>query len=184
MYIYIHTADTSGVNRLASQICHNRLFHKKLQQNLLHMISTEASSLAAHNMRRYFLTSRRVALLATLELIDSALLHQFNLLLRWKLHRIVVGRPDIRLCKEAGHLAMRFVLAACYAPYSPSRHEVCPAVELANHVLDAVREHGHLECSALQLVYNMTRKSGVCRERIVNVCDVKMVRQNRELVMT
>jgi predicted alpha/beta-fold hydrolase len=49
IYIYIYTADTSGVNRLASQICHNRLFHKKLQQNLLHMISTEVSSLATHN---------------------------------------------------------------------------------------------------------------------------------------
>jgi hypothetical protein len=50
MYIYIHvyTVDTSGVNRLASQICHNRLSRKKLQQNLLHMIATEVSSIATH----------------------------------------------------------------------------------------------------------------------------------------
>jgi hypothetical protein len=34
-------------NRCASQICHNRLFRKKLQQNILRMISTEVSSLAA-----------------------------------------------------------------------------------------------------------------------------------------
>jgi hypothetical protein len=49
MCIYIDTADTSGVNRRASQICHNRLIRMKLQQNLLHMISTEVSSLATHN---------------------------------------------------------------------------------------------------------------------------------------
>jgi hypothetical protein len=59
IYIYIYTADTSGVNRLASQICHNRLFHKKLQQNLLHMISTEVSSLAAHNSRHIWRQSSR-----------------------------------------------------------------------------------------------------------------------------
>jgi hypothetical protein len=47
--IYIYTADTSGVNRLASQICHNRLYHKKLRQNLLHVILTEVSSLATQN---------------------------------------------------------------------------------------------------------------------------------------
>jgi hypothetical protein len=51
IYIYIYTADTSGVNRLASEICHNRLFRKKLAQNLQHMISTEVSSLATHNTR-------------------------------------------------------------------------------------------------------------------------------------
>jgi hypothetical protein len=51
-------------------------------------------------------------------------------------------------------------------------------------VLHAVRELGRLECPALQLMYNMTRVSRICRERIVNVCEVKMVRQNRELVMT
>jgi hypothetical protein len=39
IYIYTHTVATSGVNRLASQIYHNRLFRKKLQQNLLHMCS-------------------------------------------------------------------------------------------------------------------------------------------------
>jgi hypothetical protein len=39
----------SGVNRLASQICHIRIFRKKLQQNFLHMISTEVSSLTTHN---------------------------------------------------------------------------------------------------------------------------------------
>jgi hypothetical protein len=44
-----HTQSTSGVPRLASQICHNRLFRKKSQHNLLPMISTEVSSLAAHN---------------------------------------------------------------------------------------------------------------------------------------
>jgi hypothetical protein len=48
-YIYMYTADTSGVNRLASQICHNRFFRKKRQQNLLHMVSTEVSSLATYN---------------------------------------------------------------------------------------------------------------------------------------
>jgi hypothetical protein len=32
------------VHRLASQISHNRLFRKKLQQNILRMISTEVSS--------------------------------------------------------------------------------------------------------------------------------------------
>jgi hypothetical protein len=36
----------------------------------------------------------------------------------------------------------------------------------------------------LQLVYNMARENRVCGEGIVNVCEVKMVRQNRELVMT
>jgi hypothetical protein len=43
---------TSGVHRLASQICHNRLFRKKLQKNILPMNSTEVSSLAAHNKFR------------------------------------------------------------------------------------------------------------------------------------
>jgi hypothetical protein len=33
-------------------------------------------------------------------------------------------------------------------------------------------------------VYNMTRESRVYRERIVNVCEVRMVWQNRELVMS
>jgi hypothetical protein len=50
-YYYSYIVATSGVNRLASQICHNRLFRKKLQQNILRMISTEVSSLAAHNRR-------------------------------------------------------------------------------------------------------------------------------------
>jgi hypothetical protein len=44
-----YTVATSGVNRLASQICYNRLFRKKLQQNILPMISTEVSALAVHN---------------------------------------------------------------------------------------------------------------------------------------
>jgi hypothetical protein len=57
----------------------------------------------------------------------------------------------------ANRLAMRFVLVACYPPYSPSRHEVCPGVELAHHVLHAVNEHRHRECPALQLVYHMAR---------------------------
>jgi hypothetical protein len=42
---------TYDVNLLASQICHNRLFRKILQQNLLQMISTELSSSATHNTR-------------------------------------------------------------------------------------------------------------------------------------
>jgi hypothetical protein len=50
-YYHSYTVATSGVNRLASQICHNRLFRKKLQQNILPMISTEVSSLAEHNKR-------------------------------------------------------------------------------------------------------------------------------------
>jgi hypothetical protein len=79
---------------------------------------------------------------------------------------------------------MRFVLDACFPTYFLSRHEVCPIVELAHHVLHVVREHGHIECPALQLVYNMARESRDCGERIVNVCEVKMVRQNLELVMT
>jgi hypothetical protein len=48
-YYLSYTVAKSGVNRLASQICHNRIFRKKLQQNILPMISTEVSSLAAHN---------------------------------------------------------------------------------------------------------------------------------------
>jgi hypothetical protein len=44
-----YKVDTSGINRLASQICQNRHFRKKVQQNILPMISTEVSSLAAHN---------------------------------------------------------------------------------------------------------------------------------------
>jgi hypothetical protein len=48
-YYHSYTVATSGVNRLASQICHNRLFRKKLQQNIVRMISTEVSSLATHN---------------------------------------------------------------------------------------------------------------------------------------
>jgi hypothetical protein len=79
---------------------------------------------------------------------------------------------------------MRFVLAACYSPYCPSRHKICPLLELAHHALRAVREHGLLKCSALQLMYNVTHESRVCRKRIVNVSEVKMVRKNRELVMT
>jgi hypothetical protein len=48
-YYYSYTVATSGVHRLASQMCHNRLFRKKLPRNILPMISTEVSSLAAHN---------------------------------------------------------------------------------------------------------------------------------------
>jgi hypothetical protein len=48
-YCHSYTVATSGVNRLASQICHNRLFRKTLQQNILPMISTDVLSLAAHN---------------------------------------------------------------------------------------------------------------------------------------
>jgi hypothetical protein len=57
-YCRSYTVATSGVNRLASQICHNRLFRKKLQQNLLHMISTEVSSLATHNTCQFILTAK------------------------------------------------------------------------------------------------------------------------------
>jgi hypothetical protein len=53
-YYHSYTVATSGANRLASQICHNRFFRKKLQQNILPMISTEVSSLAAHNKRKLF----------------------------------------------------------------------------------------------------------------------------------
>jgi hypothetical protein len=79
---------------------------------------------------------------------------------------------------------MRFVLASCYPPYSSSRHEVFPVVKLAHKALHAVQEHGYLEFLALQRGYNMTCYSRVCRERIVNVCEVEMLRQNRELMMT
>jgi hypothetical protein len=48
-YYYSYTVATSGDNRRVSQICHNRLFRKKLQQNILPVISTEISTLAAHN---------------------------------------------------------------------------------------------------------------------------------------
>jgi hypothetical protein len=53
-YYHSYTVATSGVHRLASQICHNRHFRKKLQQNILRMISTEVSSLAAHNTLKVF----------------------------------------------------------------------------------------------------------------------------------
>jgi hypothetical protein len=48
-YYHSYTVATSGVNGLDSQICHNGLFRKKLQHSILPMISTEVSSLAAHN---------------------------------------------------------------------------------------------------------------------------------------
>jgi hypothetical protein len=60
-YYHSYTVSTSGVHRLASQICHNRLFRKKLQQNILHMISTEVSSLAAHNRWVTEISSSEVA---------------------------------------------------------------------------------------------------------------------------
>jgi hypothetical protein len=84
----------------------------------------------------------------------------------------------------AGHLAMHFVIAAFYSPYFSSRHEVFPVVELAHNVLHAIREHGHLMRPEFQLVHSMARDSRVCIERIVNLSEVKMIRQNRELVMT
>jgi hypothetical protein len=52
IHTYIYSQPThlaSIVNCLASQICHNRLIHKNLQQNLLHMISIKVSSLATHS---------------------------------------------------------------------------------------------------------------------------------------
>jgi hypothetical protein len=79
---------------------------------------------------------------------------------------------------------MRFVLAACYPPYSPSLHEFCPVVELVHRMFHSVREHGQIECRALQLVYKTARESTVCKERIVNVSEVKMARQYLKLVMT
>jgi hypothetical protein len=60
-YYHSCTVAASGANRLASQICHNRLFRKKLQQNILPMISTEVSSLAAHNRLKYDLAVRWVS---------------------------------------------------------------------------------------------------------------------------
>jgi hypothetical protein len=93
-------------------------------------------------------------------------------------------RAGVRLCKEAGHLVMCFLLTACYPLDSPSRHEIFPVVELNCNMLCALREHGHLQCPALQLVYNMTCESRVCRERLLIVSKDETVRQNRELVMT
>jgi hypothetical protein len=49
-YYRSYNVATSCVNRCANWICHNRLSRKKLQENLLHMISTEVSSLATHNI--------------------------------------------------------------------------------------------------------------------------------------
>jgi hypothetical protein len=57
-HVCIYTVDTSGVNRLASQICHNRLFRKKLQHNLLRIISTEVSFLATHITSPWELSKR------------------------------------------------------------------------------------------------------------------------------
>jgi hypothetical protein len=122
--MYIYTADTFDVNRLASQICHNRLFRKKLQQNLLQMISTEVSSLATHNRSPGMRSSTPA-----------------EYLFRRKPYRVAVGLDYERLRRQAGHLAVRFMLAVCYPPCSPSRHELCPEVELAHHVLHAVREN-------------------------------------------
>jgi hypothetical protein len=48
-------------------------------------------------------------------------------------------------------------------------------------VLHAVREHGNNWFPLLQLVFNMARGSRVCREIVVNVSKVRMVRQNQEL---
>jgi hypothetical protein len=73
---------------------------------------------------------------------------------------------------------MRFVLAAFYTPYSPSRHEVFPVAEIAHSVLHVVGEHGHLECPAFQLVH-ISSESKDCRESIESLSEVKMVRQNR-----
>jgi hypothetical protein len=43
----------SRVNRCAGWIYHIQLSRKKLQENLVHMISTELSSLATHNKVKY-----------------------------------------------------------------------------------------------------------------------------------
>jgi Integrase zinc binding domain len=51
-YYHSYTVATSGVHRFVSQICHNRLFRKKFQQNILRMVSTEVSSLVAHNTEK------------------------------------------------------------------------------------------------------------------------------------
>jgi hypothetical protein len=48
-YYCSYKKDTSHVNRCASQSCHIPISRKKLQEKLLPLISTEFSSLAAHN---------------------------------------------------------------------------------------------------------------------------------------
>jgi hypothetical protein len=48
-YYRSYKAATSCLNRGASWICHILLSRKKLQENLLHMISTAFSSLTTHN---------------------------------------------------------------------------------------------------------------------------------------
>jgi hypothetical protein len=83
-YYHSYMVATSGVHRLASQICHNRLFRKKLQQNILPMISTEVSSLAAHN------TSSLKDKTATGPCLSLAL--RTGELSRYA--ALVVGRPD------------------------------------------------------------------------------------------
>jgi hypothetical protein len=42
-YYLSYIVATPGVHRLASQICQNQLFRKKLSQNILPMNSTEVS---------------------------------------------------------------------------------------------------------------------------------------------
>jgi hypothetical protein len=70
-YYHSYTVATSGVNLLVSQSCHNRLFRKKLQQNILPMISTEVSSLAADN-KREIIDGKQVERIGTIALgIDN-----------------------------------------------------------------------------------------------------------------
>jgi hypothetical protein len=92
-------------------------------------------------LRRFFSTSSSLSLLDSLVLLDRVLLYQENLLLRRKLYRIEVERDNVWQRELAGHLAMRFVLAACYPPCSPSRHKICPVVAIAHNVLHAIRAH-------------------------------------------
>jgi hypothetical protein len=77
---------------------------------------------------------------------------------------------------------MRILLAACNPSIKSTRYDVCPVVGLVHGMLPESREHGHLEFPVLQLVYNTAHERKVFREIISNVSEVKMVRQNRELV--
>jgi hypothetical protein len=102
-YYRPYTVATSGVNRLASQICHNRLFRKKLQQNFLHMISTEVSSSATHNSRNSAslcsenLLHRQQGTRIVLCLIVTQQDDSFRLLMR-QIH--CLGRHSASICSK------------------------------------------------------------------------------------
>jgi hypothetical protein len=66
--IYIYTPSPHLASTvLATQIYHNRLFRKKVQQNVLHMISTEVSSLATHNTGQSRQSARSIDFFAKTE---------------------------------------------------------------------------------------------------------------------